>query len=444
MKEKTIVKEFAVYGACGVLGMAAVSCYILADTFFVSLGLGKSGLAALNLAIPVYNFVHGTGLMLGMGGATKFSVYKSRGEHDKANRVFTNTLYLAAAFSALFMLTGAFLSGPLARALGADDEVFAMTDIYGKVLLLFSPAFVFNDVLLCFTRNDGRPRLATCATVVGSLSNIVMDWVFIFPCGLGMFGAVLATGFSPVIGVGICSLHFLQRKNGFRAVAARPQFRYMRSAFTLGFPSLVEQLSAAVVIIVFNYIILGLLGNTGVAAYGVVANISLVVAAVFSGLAQGAQPLMSREYGKNDFRRLNEVFRCALLSALAMAALVYACVFFFAEPIAALFNSEGNERLGAVAAEGLRLYFIAAPFTGCNVLFCSRFTSAERPVSAYVVSLLRGFAVIIPAAFLFSSAFGMTGVWLSFPASEALVCALGAALLFRLRRKGGVGDAPKG
>ena len=270
-------QEFARYSSLSVLGMIAISCYILADTFFVSRSLGTNGLAALNLAIPAYNFIHGTGLMLGMGGATRFSICKSRGDDHIANIIFTNTLYLTAIFSAVFLAAGLFFSAPLAIMLGADGAVFDMTATYLQVLLLFSPAFILNDVLLCFVRNDGNPQLAMLATVGSSLSNVVLDYVFMFPFRMGIFGAVLATGMSPVIGVVIMAPHWAKKSKGFHIVKTGFHGESVRFHFSLGFPSLLGQLSSGVVMIIFNSIILQLEGNTGVAAYGVIANISLVV-----------------------------------------------------------------------------------------------------------------------------------------------------------------------
>ena len=423
------------YASLSVLGMVGMSCYILADTFFVSKGLGTDGLAALNLAIPAYNVIHGVGLMLGIGGATKFSVYKSRGEEQKADRVFTDTLYLSAAFAVLFVLVGAFLSGQISSLLGAEGNVYSMTDTYLKVLLLFSPAFILNDVLICFTRNDGDPPLAMLATLAGSLSNILLDYVFIFPCKMGMFGAVFATGLAPVIGILVSSTRFMRKKNGFRPVKGKPNRQNMRADFALGFPSFVEQLSSAVVIIAFNAVIMKLLGNTGVAAYGVVANISLVVLSVFTGIAQGAQPLVSRAHGEGATRDCRRFLRYALLSAIVFSALVYAVIFIFALPIAEIFNSENNAQLGGIAARGLRLYFIAAPFAGVNIVLCSFFAAMEKPLPSHILSLMRGLAVILPAVFIFSALWGMTGVWLSFPATEALTAAAGAALLLAFRKK---------
>ena len=113
MREASPLKEFARYTSLNVLGMIGLSCYILADTFFISLGLGADGLAALNLAIPIYSFINGSGLMIGMGGGTRYSILKSQGNHREANRVFTNVLYLAAVLSPFLWRRGCSLPGTL-------------------------------------------------------------------------------------------------------------------------------------------------------------------------------------------------------------------------------------------------------------------------------------------------------------------------------------------
>ena len=435
LRDKTVLKEYFRYVPFSVLAMIAMSCYILADTYFISQGLGTYGLSALNLAIPIYYFIHGTGLMLGMGGATRYSVLRSKGEEDKANAVFTNTLYLAAAFSVIFVLVGVFLSGNIARLLGADQYTYEMTEIYLRVLLLFSPAFTLNNVLVCFVRNDGAPRLAMASTVTGSLSNILLDWVFIFPCKMGMFGAVFATGLAPVIGVCVSCIHLVRRKNNFKFVKVKPNARTMGVHFALGFPSLVEQLSSAIVILVFNFIILDISGNTGVAAYGVVANISLVVASVFTGIAQGVQPLVSRAHGEGERGQEKSYLLYALITALIFSVIVYAVIFFFAGQIADVFNRDKDALLTELAAEGMRLYFTAIPFVGFNVITCTFFTSSEKPLPAHIVSLLRGLVVVIPAAFALSAVWGLTGVWLSYPVTEGIVAAVAAVILYLISRR---------
>lgn len=427
------LKEFARYVSLNVLGMIGLSCYILADTFFVSLGLGSDGLAALNLAIPVFSFINGSGLMIGMGGGTRYSILKSQEEHHEANRIFTHVLYLASLFALLFFSLGIVGAGDIAELLGAQGSTLSMTTIYLRVILLFSPMFLANNVLLCFVRNDGAPQLAMAAMVGGSLSNVLLDWIFIFPCGLGIFGAAFATGIAPIISMAILSPHFFRRNNQFYPVPCKPHFRRIGRILSTGVPSLVTELSSGIVIIVFNGLILNLEGTIGVAAYGVIANLSLVVIAMFTGIAQGIQPILSRSYGKGDRRSLGAILRYAMIVTLALSAVIYGGVLFFAPQISSIFNSEGDPTLQRIAVQGLKLYFLACPFAGCNVVLSMYFTSTDHPMPAHVISLLRGFFLILPLTVALSLLWKMTGIWCSFPLTEFLVSLLAVFLFFRCR-----------
>lgn len=430
MTKNTPFQDFIRYSFFSIMGMIAISCYILADTFFVAQGLGTNGLAALNLAIPTYDFIHGTGLMLGMGGATRFSILKSQNNQKGADTIFTNTVYLGIFFSIIFMLGGLFFSGSLARLLGANQNTFEMTNTYLRVMMLFSPAFIFNDIILCFVRNDGNPRLSMIATVCGSLFNVVFDYIFIFPCNMGMLGAVLATGFSPVVGLTIMSPHWLGKKRGFHFRKLVPDADSIRTNISLGFPSLLSQISAAIVMIIFNMLILGLEGNTGVAAYGVIANISLVVLSFYTGIAQGIQPLVSHSYGRKKTDGIRQFLRYAMISMVILSAVMYLILFVFADPIASAFNSEHNAKLQEIAVTGLKLYFTSLVFAGFNIILSMYFTSVEKALPAQIISLLRGLILIIPIAFLFANLWDMTGVWMSFPATELVTAVVGAVLYF--------------
>ena len=425
MDQEACFGKYLRYTALSVLGTLGVSCYILADTFFVSKGLGTKGLAALNLAIPVYNFIHGTGLMLGMGGATKFSVRKSQGKSREGNRIYTNTLYLALFFAAVFTLTGFFFSRPLSLLLGADEGILEMTNTYLRWLLLFSPAFLLNDILLCFLRNDDSPQLPMAAMLAGSFANILLDYIFIFPLGMGMFGAIFATGLSPVISILLMLPHWLRKKNTFHIIKAGPDPILFRQNVSLGFPSLIAQVSSGMVMITFNGILLSLAGNTGVAAYGVIANLSLVIVAIYTGIAQGIQPLLSSFYAVGNQKQVQRVIRYAMTTMFVLSWIIYLFLFVFADPIAAVFNSEGEAELQRIAVRGLKLYFTSNVFAGYNIILAIFFPSVEKALPAQLLSLLRGFVLIIPLALLLSFWGGMTGVWLAYPLTEFLTAILG-------------------
>lgn len=434
MKEN-VFREYLKYMLLNVLGMLGLSCYILADTYFVSAGLGNRGLTALNLAIPVYSFIHGTGLMLGMGGATRYSMLKSQEQEKRKNLVFSNTVMLYAVFSVLYVFTGIFCADQITVLLGADEAVFSMTRAYLKTLLQFSPAFLLNETLLCFVRNDGAPQLSMAAMLGGSFSNIILDYVFIFIFDMGIFGAVLATCFAPLISIGILSPFFIKKKNQFHFVRCRMERRTVGYIFSSGIPSLIAELSSGIVMIVFNGIILGIQGNIGVAAYGVIANLSLVVIAVYTGIAQGIQPIVSRDYGSGNRKNTGKVFRYAVYTVLLLSAVIYLGMFFGTEAVTAIFNSEGNLELQKMAEEGLKLYFTACPFAGFNIILSVYFTSTDKAKPANMISILRGFVIIVPMAFLMAAAGKMTGLWMAFPVTEFLVVLSGVWCLFQIGKR---------
>ena len=434
MNPKTLFKKFFKYTTLNIFGMIGLSCYILADTFFISKGLGANGLTALNLAIPIYSFVHGSGLMLGMGGATKYSIFRGQKNYKSANKVFSNTLYLAALLAVIYIFMGIFLSRKFTLLLGADSEVFDMTKIYLQVILLFAPAFMMNDILLCFVRNDGNPRLSMTAMTIGSLSNIVLDYIFIFPLKLGILGAVLATGFAPIISIGIMSRHFITKQNNFHLEKTKISYDLIVNIISLGVSSLIIEVASGIVIIIFNIVIFKLQGNIGVAAYGVVANLSIVVISIYTGIAQGIQPIISKAYGNGDKNSIVQILKYAVITMFLISICIYLVFLFASNPIVKIFNNEENIQLQQIAVMGLKLYFTAIPFTGFNIIISMYFTSTEKALPAQAVSLLRGFFIIIPMTFLLSFLAGMIGVWLTYPITESIVTLIGIIIYKKVNK----------
>lgn len=418
------------YTSANVFAMMGLSCYVLADTFFVARGLGSDGLAALNLTIPLYNFMQGIGMLIGMGGATRFAIYKSQNRQQGCNESFTHAIRLMLLMDIVLVCAGIFLSGIITRAMGGDEATYDMCHVYLRTLYLFSPGFLFNDVLLCFVRNDGAPKRAMAAMLAGSFVNIVLDYIFIFPLDMGMFGAVLATGVSPFVSMAVLLPFFLQKKHHFHLTKCRVNGQFMKHIISLGVPAFISEVSAGVVILVFNRLILNLEGNIGVAAYGVIANVSLVVLSIYNGIAEGVQPLFSRNYGRGKIAENRKLMRYAFLTVFILSFLCYGVISLQAEGITRIFNEEQNITLQQIAVAGLRIYFTGAVFAGWNVVLANYFTAVNQPKPGTVVSLLRGLFLIAPMAVLFAWLWKMTGIWLTFPATEIMVCVL-ALILYR-------------
>ena len=425
---KVLLGNFAKYTAFNVAGMMALSFYILVDTFFISFAMGADGLAALNFAIPVFSFIIGGGLMFGIGGATKFSILRSQDDTLGANFAFTNTVFITVCVAIGFMLLGIFFSSQLTEVLRTPPTIFEMTRTYMQIVLLFAPVFMINNIMLCFVRNDGAPGLAMTAMVCGSFANIILDYIFIIWLRWGMFGAALVTGISSGISLFIVFTFVLRKKNNFHLIKRRISGWFIRQIISTGAPSLITELSSGIVIIMFNIIILGLQGSVGVAAYGIIANISLIVIAIYTGIAQGVQPLISNCHGAGDSDGIKKLLRYSIILLATLSTVIYVFVFFVNSQVVNVFNYEQNMLLQSIAETGIRIYFIGCIFAGFNIVISIFFTSTEKPRPAHVISSLRGFAIIIPMAFILSELGGIIGVWSAFPVTELLVTVLGVVL----------------
>lgn len=432
-KENTL-QEFGRYVSQSVLSQLGVSCYILADTYFISKGVGADGLTALNLAIPVFSVMNGCGFMLGIGSGTKYGIMKGTGNEKRGDVLFTSSLCVVTVLAVIFMLIGLLAADPITVLVGANAEVYDMTRTYLQVILLFSPMFMINNLLGAMIRNDGNTSLAMTAMLSGCLFNIVFDYIFVFPMGLGLFGAVLATAVAPIISILILLQHFVKKKNQFRLIRVRPDVRLVASAAGLGVPSLVTEVSSGLVIAVFNLLILGLAGNVGVAAYGVVANISIVVIAIYNGIAQGVQPLLSREYGRSQEKNVHRFLGWAMMLTVILAMVIYVGIYWNADVIAMIFNSGRDMDLQRIAVEGLKIYFTACPFVGANILLAIYFAATDQAAPAQMISLLRGLIVIVPLAFIMANVAGLTGVWMTFPLTELVVCVVACGLYKKMKR----------
>ena len=419
----TIFKDFSKYVTFNILGQIAYSCYTLADTFFVSSDIGTNGLTALNLAFPVFCIISGTGLMIGVGGSTRFSILKSRNKTKDADQVFINALLLVLVFSSIFFFAGVFASQYLTKILGADKEVFTITNIYLKVLMLFTPAFMLNHLLQCFIRNDGNPSLSMAAMITGSFSNIILDYIFIFPLHMGIFGAAFATGLSPVISMFVLLPYFIRRKNSFHLTIPNlvEMKRTICKILANGIPPFLTEAASGVVMFLFNFILLKISGNIGVAAFGVISVIALVVISLYTGLSQGMQPLISQNHGKGAKENIRTLFKYSVITSILLSGVIYGIIFCNAPHLVSFFNNEQDLLLAKYAIPGLKLYFTACPFIGLNIVFSTYFISINNPVPAQIISILRSFFILIPMAFILSHFWGMIGVWLAYPATELLV-----------------------
>lgn len=412
------MNEIKGYVTRSVLSTLGLSLYILVDTFFIANGVGVLGLAALNIALPLFNLLTGLGLLLGMGGATLFTLKGRRGDY------FSQLLIVGAVIGLFFTIIGVFFSYDLALLLGASGATVELTVMYMRFILVMAPFFILNNLCLAFIRNDQNPQLAMKAMICSSLFNIVFDYIFVFPMNLGMAGAALATVLSPILSLMILSTHRKFSKRQLSLTWSIPELRTITKSVQLGLSSFLAEMSTGVSILVFNQVLIGLGGDIAIAAYGVLANILVVALSLFTGVAQGIQPLISRAVNKGDTPTVKKVLNFGLRTSFLMAVGLYLLLFFLKYPIISAFNRENDPILIQLAAAGIPIFFLSLFGSSFNVVFSIFFSAIGRAKQAFALALFRGYIFLIPLVIVLAGIFGLTGAWVSLPVTE------GVTLLF--------------
>lgn len=432
-------KQLKKYIIPNVLAMVGTSCYVLADTFFISVAEGANGITALNLVLPVYGILFAIGSMIGVGSATRYTLEKAMGRKD-ADAYFSNAILWTVLMSLLFIAAGIFWPENILRLLGADDAIVKLGSTYLQIVLCFTPFFMLNYTFTAFVRNDGAPNIAMAATLGSGIFNILFDYIFMFPLQMGITGAALATAISPIVSMGICCIHYLSPKNTIQFRKMRPSGKKLISACILGVVAFVGEISSGMTTLVFNFILLDLAGNTGVAAYGVIANLALVGTALFNGVSQGMQPLASRVHGKADREGENKIYKHSLQIAVGIAIVLVLVVLLFGDSFVRIFNQENSDALASYAEQGLRIYFLGFLVASFNIVRAGFYSATGRGKESSILSLSRGIIGIVVFAYLLSRIWGVTGVWLAFPAAEVFTWFLGTVCM----RKKPVGEPQEG
>lgn len=434
-QEETFVKKKSLYQyiAPNILAMVGMSCYILADTFFIATSQGTNGITALNLALPIYGLIFAIGSMIGTGSAIRYTLAKATGQQE-AKKYFSNALIWDAIVSVIFIAAGLFFPGQVMRVMGADAVIETIGVPYIRIVLCFTPFFMMNYAFTAFVRNDNAPHIAMAATLLSSLFNIVFDYVFMFPLGMGMTGAALATAVSPIVSILICMVHYLSPKSSVSFHFMVPSVKMLISSCSLGVVAFVGEIASAVTTMVFNFVLLGLDGNTAVAAYGVIANTALVGTAIFNGVSQGLQPLASEAHARGEEHEKHQILAKSIVTGIVLSIVLIGGVWFFASDITSAFNSEQSAQLAAYAIPGIRIYFIGFFAAGINII-CAGFLSAtDHAKESSIVAISRGIIAIIIFALVLPTFLGITGVWLAFPAAEAVTLLLAIFMTKRISK----------
>lgn len=401
-----------------VLMMVCTSLYGIVDGFFVSNYVGKTSFAAVNLIMPVLMGVGSVGFMVGTGGSAVVSVKLGEGKRDTANRYFSMLIYTTLAFSVLLAVFGFVFTPAISAALGAEGELLHDCIIYGRILFASGPVFILQNIFQNFFVTAERPDLSLKVSVAAGVTNMAFDYLLIAVFRQGIAGAALATALGEAVG-GIVPVFYFARKNNslLRLGKALPEWRTIALACANGSSEMVSNLSMSVVNILYNFQLMRMAGEDGVAAYGIIMYVNFVFQAIFLGYAIGCAPVVSYHYGAGNRVELKNLSGKSLVLMCVTGIVMTLLAEFCNAPLVRVFAGY-DAALSAMTCQGFRLYALAFLMMGVNIWSSAFFTALNNGVVSAAISFLRTLLFQTAAILLLPLLFGMKGIWLAIVAAE--------------------------
>ncbi len=415
--------------------MMFTSIYGVVDGLFVSNYVGKVPFAAINLVMPFIMILGGIGFMIGTGGSALVSKTLGEGDRKKANRYFTMMIYLSLICGAAASVIGFVFIRPISYLLGATDAMIGDCVEYGRMIFLFTTAFMMQNVFQSFLVTAEKPRLGLLATVGAGVTNMALDAWFIVGLGWGVKGAALATGISQTVG-GILPLIYFLRPNSslLKITRTRLEGRPVFLAVTNGSSELMSNISASVVSMIYNFQLMKFAGEDGVAAYGVLMYVQFVFIALFIGYAIGSAPIIGYHYGAINHSELKNMLKKSIIimsiSGVIMTLLAQA----LALSIAKVFVGY-DEGLFDMTVHAFRVFSFSFILAGINIFASSFFTALNNGAVSAAISFLRTLIFQSTAVIVLPMIWELDGIWLSITVAEVFALIISVTFLAAKRKK---------
>ena len=431
----SLIKEYAVPG---IIAMTASSLYNMVDSIFIGHIPGAGALAISGLAVtfPLMNISAALGTLVGVGAATMISVLLGQRNYESANKVLSNEITLNVIVGIAFTLLSMFFMDPILTFFGASENTLPYAREYMTVIALGNIIthlyFGLNSVI----RSSGNPKLAMRLTLFTVTSNAILDPILIFWAGMGIKGAAIATIVCQMMALSYSMRYFMDGskllhlpKNPFRL-----DLRIAKDSLTIGMGPFLMNLASCIVVLFINQQLLKYGGDLAIGSYGIVNRISFLFGMIVMGFNQGMQPIAGYNYGARLYSRVREVYRKTAIWATIVCIIGFFVSEIIPGPAVSLFTNDPE--LKALATKGLRTMNIIFPIVGFQMVTSNLFQCLGMVQKSILMSLSRQLLFLVPCIYVLPDIMNSeTGVWLSFPLSDAAAAILAAVLIINLMKK---------
>ena len=431
-------KSLLVFAFPTIVMMVFMSIYTMVDGIFVANFVSPDALAGLNLVIPALSILVSLSIMLSAGGSVVISRKLGEGKDQEAKEDLTMIVGITVLFGAVVMVLALVFADPILRMLGTTDNLYDVAYDYYRVLVMFTIPCLLQVQFQYLFVTAGAPTLGLVCVVAGGVSNVILDYLFIAVLKLGIQGAALATGIGYSIPAVVGIVWFIINRKGMLCFV-KPKFRFstLKNSLVNGVASMIINLAGATVTWLYNRVIVLYLGEVGIAAATIVLYARFMLSSVLSGYASGVAPVISFNYGRQDFDQVKILFRISLKAVMVGSALVFLASVVLRDPIVSLFASNEPE-LAKLATRGIFLFAFSYLFNGVNTFAATMFSSLNNGKLSAFMAFLTTFVFLTGSMFLLPAlGLGADGVWLAVPMAELLSLGVTIFLLKRNRTRYG-------
>ncbi|CAM1353927.1 MATE family efflux transporter [Tenacibaculum insulae] len=402
------------------IGILVMSLNMIVDTIFVGRWINVMAIAAITVVLPIAFFISSIGMGIGIGGSSIISRALGKGNYLKAYKVFGNQISLTVCLSVLFVMMGTFFGNPILQLFGAKGAIVTPATEYFHVIVWGVPFLAFAMMGNPVARAVGKPNYAMFTLVFPAIINIVLDIIFIKFMNLGMYGAGLATSISYAVS-GLFILWFFLSKNTDLKIIPKYfniDFSILKEIISLGGITIIRQGTISILIIILNYTLFKYGGEISIAVYGIINRIMLFSLFPVLGVMQGFLPIAGYNYGANDWKRVKQTIKMAIIFGTGIATLIFICIMVFPSELVALFTDDIN--LLNLTTDALIIAFLATPVITIQLIGSAYFQAAGKALPALLLTLLKQGFFLIPLVYILPKFYGILGVWMSFPIADVL------------------------
>ena len=418
--------------------MVFTSVYGIVDGVFVSNFVGKTPFAAVNLIMPVLMILGAVGFMIGTGGTAIVSQTLGEGKRELADRYFSLLVYATAILGVVLSAVGIAMMPLMAKWLGAEGELLENCVVYGRWVLVGLPFFMLQNVFQSFAVTAERPKFGLAVTVAAGVTNMVLDALLVAVFPMGIAGAAIATAISQFVGGVVPLVFFFRKNNGTVLTLGKTQWygRVFLKTCTNGSSELMSNISMSVVTILYNFQLMKLAGENGIAAYGTIMYVGFIFAAIYIGYAIGCAPLIGFNYGAGNKSELKNLLRMSIFVLSVTGVAMTIASFALARPLSSIFVGYDAE-LCDMTVVGMRFYSFSFLLCGFNIFGSAFFTALGNGLVSALISFLRTLVFQCLSVAILPVFFGLDGVWSAIIVAEFASLAL--TIVFMLANAGRYG-----